>query len=73
MLITLAMGCCRERKRKERKMKSTSIDTGALVVMMMMVMMIFGPVCGRGCHPMGATVKGAVVTARKNKLETKTS
>ncbi len=37
-------------------MKSTSIDTGALVVvvMMMMVMMIFSPECGRGCHPMGA-------------------
>ncbi len=51
-------------------MKSISIDTDALVV----VMMIFSPVCGRGCHPKGAGVREAVVTERKeHKLETKTS
>ncbi len=56
MLVTLAMGCCPEKERKKGKMKSTSIDTGALVVVMMMVVvvMIFSPECGRGCHPMGA-------------------
>ncbi len=50
----------KERKRrKERKMKNTSIDTGVLVMVMGVMMgMIFSPECGRGCHPMGARVRG---------------
>ncbi len=73
MLITLAMGCCQERKgkerKKERKMKSTSIGTGALEMMM-----IFSPECRLGCHLKGAEVREAVVTEKKeHKLETKTS
>ncbi len=45
-------------------MKNTSIDTGVLVMMMMVVMMIFSPECGRGCHPMGARMREARVSAK---------
>ena len=71
MLITLAMGCCpgKEREKegkKEGKMKSISIDTDALVMEVRMMMMIFSPVCGRGCHPKSARAREAMVTERKN-------
>ncbi len=70
MLITLAMGCCRERKgKKERKKKNTSIGTGALVVVM-----IFSPECGRVCHPKEAKESEAMVSAKsKKKLESKSN
>ena len=56
------------KERKERKMKSTSIDTGALVVEVMMVM-IFSPECGRGCHPMGARKREGVQNVCKKETE----
>ena len=52
-------------------MKSTSIDTGALVVVMMM---IFSPECGRVCHPKEAKESEAMVSAKsKKKLESKSN
>ena len=62
------MGCCPGRKGKEGKVKSTSIDTGALVVIMMMTVMIFSPVCECGCHPRETKEREAIETGRKERI-----
>ncbi len=67
MLITLAMGCCpgrkgRKKERRKRKVKSTSIGTGAHVVM---VMMIFNP--KRARVPSEEQVRGKPVKLQEKK------